>query len=493
MKKSLYNLALALVAITMLISACGSAATLTPQVIKETVVVNSPAVKETVVVQSDPITVKETIVVTQEPVKEVLIRTTNAAMANDKVQLARQTYLTEAFRALRPDVLVNPSPYQYDPQTFAARLAAGTMEDTFLVAWTEPKTLIANGYVAPITSYVKDWAPLADIKPEYLSLVQDDKGEIYGIPVYANVLGLLYRRDLFTKAGLDPNKPPQTWDELKADCEIIKAALPDVACFGIRNEGGLAGWMSFAVQASFGQDANLTTADGINTAAFNNKSMVAAFTLWKELYDAGYMPTSLAWGNVPQVQDFSAGKVVMTIADGGTLSWMKDNMGSFPGVEKFDLSDVGMGRLPDGGGNGSLGGGNMWMYNINSTPEAVEASVAWNLWRDFDLTAYEQDLKTRAEAGAVIGYPEVQIFGGEYGAKRAEILAKYANAPTANYENYNASPVTVMGEPAVKANEMKDALGLALQTILTTDNADVQAILDAAVATFQQTVLDVAK
>ena len=48
-----------------------------------------------------------------------------------------------------------------------------------------------------------------------------------------------------------------------------------------------------------------------------------------------------------------------------------------------------------------------------------------------------------------------------------------------------------MGEPAVKANEMKDALGLAVQTILTTPDADVQAILDAAVETFQATVLDV--
>jgi ABC-type glycerol-3-phosphate transport system substrate-binding protein len=249
--------------------------------------------------------------------------------------------------------------------------------------------------------------------------------------------------------------------------------------------------MSFAMQASFGQDPSLSMVDGKYVASFNNPSMVKAFTLWKELYDAGYMPTSLAWGNVPQVQDFSAGKVVMTIADGGTLSWMNDNMGSFPGVEKFDLSDVGVGRLPDGGGNGSLGGGNMWMYNANATPESLSAAVAWNLWRDFDLAAYEQDLKIRSESGAVIGYPEVQIFGGEYGAQRAEILAKYANAPTENYANYNESAVVVMGEPAVKANEMKDALGLALQTILTTKDADVQAILDAAVATFQETVLDV--
>jgi len=461
MKKSLFTTIAILIALVVILAACAPVTT-------------APAESQTTA-----------------PAKEVIVRTTNAAMANDQVQLARQTYLVETFRALRPDILIMPSPYQYDPQTFAARLAAGTMEDTFLVAWTEPKTLIERGYVADITPYVEDWPPLGDIKPEYLSLVQDDEGKIYGVPVYANVLGLMYRRDLFEQAGLDPDKPPQTWDELKATCAVIKDKLPDTACFGVRNEGGLAGWMSFAMQASFGQDPNLTTMDDKNVATFNNPSMVKALTLWKELYDAGYMPTSLSWGNVPQVQDFSAGKVAMTIADGGTLSWMNDNMGSFPGVEKFSLDDVGFGRLPDGGGNGSLGGGNMWMYNANATPEAISAAVAWNLWRDFDLEAYEQDLKIRSEAGAVIGYPEVQIFGGDYGAQRAEILAKYANAPTANYANYNESAVAVMGEPAVKANEMKDALGLAVQTVLTTPDADVQAILDAAVDTFQSTVLDV--
>jgi len=461
MKKSLFTTFAVLIALVVILAACAPVTT-------------APAEPQT-----------------GTSVKEVIVRTTNAAMANDQVQLARQTYLVETFRALRPDILIMPSPYQYDPQTFAARLAAGTMEDTFLVAWTEPKTLIERGYVADITPYVENWSPLNDIKPEYLSLVQDSDGKIYGVPVYANVLGLMYRRDLFEQAGLDPNKPPQTWDELKAACAVLKAALPDTACFGVRNEGGLAGWMSFAMQASFGQDPNLTTVDDKNVAGFNNPSMVQALTLWKELYDAGYMPTSLSWGNVPQVQDFSAGKVVMTIADGGTLSWMNDNMGSFPGVETFSLNDVGFGRLPDGGGNGSLGGGNMWLYNANATPDALSAAVAWNLWRDFDLEAYEQDLKIRSEAGAVIGYPEVQIFGGDYGAQRAEILAKYANAPTANYANYNESAVAVMGEPAVKANEMKDTLGLALQTILTTPDADVQAILDAAVDTFQTTVLDI--
>ena len=32
--------------------------------------------------------------------------------------------------------------------------------------------------------------------------------KLYGVPLYADVSALFYNKDLFTEAGLDPNKPP---------------------------------------------------------------------------------------------------------------------------------------------------------------------------------------------------------------------------------------------------------------------------------------------
>ncbi len=40
-------------------------------------------------------------------------------------------------------------------------------------------------------------------------------GKYYGLPFVNYNWGLFYNKDLFTAAGLDPNKPPQTLDELK--------------------------------------------------------------------------------------------------------------------------------------------------------------------------------------------------------------------------------------------------------------------------------------
>ncbi len=35
---------------------------------------------------------------------------------------------------------------------------------------------------------------------------------------------MLYNKDLFKQAGLDPNKPPETWDEFISDWHKLKAA-----------------------------------------------------------------------------------------------------------------------------------------------------------------------------------------------------------------------------------------------------------------------------
>lgn len=46
-------------------------------------------------------------------------------------------------------------------------------------------------------------------------------GKVYGIPRTGYSMGLIYNKKLFTEAGLDPEKPPATWEELRAAAEKI--------------------------------------------------------------------------------------------------------------------------------------------------------------------------------------------------------------------------------------------------------------------------------
>jgi raffinose/stachyose/melibiose transport system substrate-binding protein len=47
---------------------------------------------------------------------------------------------------------------------------------------------------------------------------------IYGVPIDVTNIQMLYNEALFEKAGLDPKKPPQTWDDFLASWHKLKAA-----------------------------------------------------------------------------------------------------------------------------------------------------------------------------------------------------------------------------------------------------------------------------
>src|SRR6476659_7374201 len=120
------------------------------------------------------------------------------------------------FEAKYPWLTVKPEEYNWEAPTFTAALAAGTLPDVFTIPFTDGKGLIVlvNG--------------------------QDKDGKIYAVPTAAYGMSLTYNRSLFTKAGLDPDKPPTTWDEVRTAAKTIaeKAGVAGYAEAATENTGG---------------------------------------------------------------------------------------------------------------------------------------------------------------------------------------------------------------------------------------------------------------
>lgn len=80
------------------------------------------------------------------------------------------------------------------------------------------KQLAENDLIVPI--------PMTDEeKAAYYPHIVDtvtSGGQQWGIPTAFSTKALFWNKDLFEKAGLDPNKPPTTWDELYNDAKTIK-------------------------------------------------------------------------------------------------------------------------------------------------------------------------------------------------------------------------------------------------------------------------------
>jgi ABC-type glycerol-3-phosphate transport system substrate-binding protein len=140
----------------------------------------------------------------------------------------RKLYLEDVaeFEKLHPNIKIDAREGKMDPKTFSSRLAGGQLEDVFYVYFTDPAQLIAKKQVADITDYAKDNEVVKQIKPDLMKTFSDARGRIYGVPWTNYTMGLLYNRALFTKAGLDPDKPPTTWEAVRTAAQKI-AALGD--------------------------------------------------------------------------------------------------------------------------------------------------------------------------------------------------------------------------------------------------------------------------
>jgi ABC-type glycerol-3-phosphate transport system substrate-binding protein len=78
-------------------------------------------------------------------------------------------------------------------------------------------TAAYNGYLMPIDKYWKaEPAAFRDAWSDAILSSAKWKGQLYGLPIWGGTYAEIYNRDLVVKAGLDPAKPPKTFDEYVA-------------------------------------------------------------------------------------------------------------------------------------------------------------------------------------------------------------------------------------------------------------------------------------
>jgi len=95
-----------------------------------------------------------------------------------------------------------------------------------------------------LTDRISSWPELKTASKGHMT-VATFENRLYGVPLYADVSALFYNKDLFKRAGLDPDKPPTSLPELRADADKITALGGDIK--GYYLPGNCAGCNIFTV------------------------------------------------------------------------------------------------------------------------------------------------------------------------------------------------------------------------------------------------------
>ena len=276
------------------------------------------------------------------------------------------------------------------------------------------------------------------------------EGKTWGIPFQRSTIVAYYNKDMFREAGLDPESPPSTWDEL---VDMGKKLTKDGTSGLMIPSTGYPYWMFQALAIQNGKE--LMSNDGLTTY-FDDPEVVEALEFWKSLStEHGIMPTgTVEWGTLRQA--FLEGQTAIMWHSTGNLTAVK-NSASF---------DFGVAELPANVRPGSpTGGGNFYIFQETSEEERAAALKLIKF-----MTAPEQ----AASWSIATGYMGVSPAAYETEALKA-YTAEFPPALVARNQLENAVAEFSTFETA----RVREGLNNAIQAALTGSKSPADALAEA--------------
>ncbi|GAA1841574.1 ABC transporter substrate-binding protein [Microlunatus capsulatus] len=232
--------------------------------------------------------------------------------------------------------------------------------------------LVYAPYFASVGA-LEDITELADALPYKDALSPSHRalstweGQTYALPFTAEASALYYNKDLFTKAGLDPEKPPTTYAEIREAAQKIRALGDDY--YGFTFAGACGGCNVFELTPHvWASGGDVLSADG-KQASLDSPQVTAALQLYRDMWTDGSIPSAAKNdAGTQQIPLFTSGKLGMT------------PLGAFaiPTVEEAKIN-FGVTPLPgQDGGTGSFAGGDV-ISVMSGTKNAAGAQdfVKW--------------------------------------------------------------------------------------------------------------------
>lgn len=255
-------------------------------------------------------------------------------------------------------------------------VATGTAPDLIAIDNPDHAAFASRGAFLDITDMVagSDVIDADAIFPgPRASLTWD--GRMYGIPRASNTIALYYNRDLFEAAGLDPDSPPATWDELLEAARTLTD--PDNDVYGIAfsaraSEEGTFQFLPWAQMAGGGFE-NIN-ADGV----------ADALELWKAFLDEGLAsPDTLTRGQWDSTGTFNGGNAAMAISGPWELGRMSSDAAFAWDVTLLPVKEEGGPRAS------ALGDFNLAIFADTENPDAAFAFLEYyqsqveRVWPEF--------------------------------------------------------------------------------------------------------------
>jgi sn-glycerol 3-phosphate transport system substrate-binding protein len=391
--------------------------------------------------------------------------------ANEEALVA----LTKRFNESQGDVrvkLVNQTSYADNLTRFKAGLGTGNLPDLVQIEDVALQLMIDSRAVLPAEACAKadgyDFSDHIERVLRYYTV----EGTLWPMPFNVSNPVLYYDRALFRKAGLDPDRPPRTLEEVRAVSERIVTS--GAAPFGIalKNDSWfIEHWLAKAghtlVDNGNGRRGRATR------VTFDDATGIGLFR-WIDGMARAKLLLNTGDSDLDHYLAVANGRAAMTIDTSAALGTISQVLGS----GQFAHVELGVGPMPgpDSPQGGVLVGGAALYISARSSPARQAAA-----WR---FATFLNQPDTQAEWAAATGYIPIR----KSAVGMAPLAQRWAQAPgyRVAYDQLLAGPENdatagpVLGAYGGAGQGVRGAIIDALAAMLTRGVPPEQAVREAA-------------
>lgn len=302
------------------------------------------------------------------------------AMESDKVPLIQN--MIQDFEALHPDIKVKLQYTGSYPETLNKLVAAvqtGNAPHIVQIYEIGTRLMIDSGVIVPVQDLLDqdksyDVAVLLEPILNYYTV----EGKLYSMPFNSSTCLLYYNKTLFEQAGLDPNRPPQTYEELLEYCRILtkKDAKGKTLQYGLT--WPTHSWVIEQLMAV--ADAPLVNNNNGRTgrtteAVFNNEAGLKIFELFDQLNKEGLILNTAREDWSASDENFISGKAAMLFTSTSDVRIFEEALtknGYTLGTSFLPVPDASVSGGP------VIGGASLWL--IAGHPDS-ETKAAWEFMK----------------------------------------------------------------------------------------------------------------
>ncbi len=276
---------------------------------------------------------------------------------------------------------------------YATEIEAGAGPDVIHLHAYSLRSFIERGFLMDITSFIENEGGEDFLKawyPQTLEMMRHE-GAYYAIPGDFMSMALFYNTAHYEEAGLDPDKPPATWDEF---LEYAQALTRDrdgdgrIDTWGFGTIGAISpGFELRFTPILFSHGGDYLNEDS-TCSALNTPEAREAFAFFTGLFtDHEVIPPGVTAQNPGTVREQMANEQIATLLGSGWTAPIVDSVN--PDLNAFEILEVT--DIPIKAGTDPQFTTTAWLSAWAINPNTEHPEEAWELVKF--ITAKEQEQK----------------------------------------------------------------------------------------------------